>query len=128
MNKWQIICPVTALLLVGLGFGIQEKRRARNVLISVTAHSIGRELIATTNSTHLFRIGPGLQMKLSEFLGVRTRVADVLSGDEPPPFGDGAATMRLVLTNELAKGLVIRLRPAEKPDMFHVLGFRSVSE
>ena len=128
MNKWQIICPVVAMLIVGLVFGIVAVRGQHRGFISVASRSIGGDLIASTNSSHLVRIGPDLQAHLSELLSARTHVADVLLGDEPSPFGDGAACSRLVLTNDAGRGLLIRLRPAEESGMFHVLGFRTVSE
>ncbi len=128
MSKWQIICPVVAILIAGLGSGITAVRGQHRGFISVASRSIGGDLIATTNSPHLVRIGPGLQARLSELLSVRTHVAEVLLGDEPSPFGDGTACSRLVLTNDAGRGLLIRLRPAEQSGMFHVLGFRAVSE
>jgi hypothetical protein len=128
VNKWQIICPVVALLIVGLVFGVIAIRGQHRGFIGVASRSIGGDLIASTNSSHLVRIGPDLQAHLSELLSARTHVADVLLGDEPLPFGDGTACSRLVLTNEAGRGLLIRLRPAEQSGMFHVLGFRTVSE
>jgi hypothetical protein len=128
VNKWQIICPVVALLIVGLVFGVIAIRGQHRGFISVASRSTGGDLIASTNSSHLVRIGPDLQARLAELLSSRTHIADVLLGDEPSPYGDGAASIRLILTNEAGKGLLIRLRSAEESGMFHVLGFRTVSE
>jgi hypothetical protein len=128
MNKWQIICPMVALLVVGLAFGFIALRGQHRGFISVASRSIGDDLIASTNSSHLVRIGPDLKTRLSELLSVRTHIADVLLGDEPAPIGDGTACSRLVLTNDAGRGLLIRLRQAEESGMFHVLGFRSISE
>jgi hypothetical protein len=128
VNKWQIICPVVALLIVGLVFGVIAIRGQHRGFISVASRSIGGDLITATNSSHLVRIGPDLQARLSELLSARAHVADVLMGDEPSPFGDGTACSRLFLTNDAGRGLLIRLRPAEQSGMFHVLGFRTVSE
>jgi hypothetical protein len=116
------------MLIVGLVFGIIAIRGQHRGFISVASRSIGGDLIASTNSSHLVRIGPDLQARLSELMAARTHVADVLLGDEPSPYGDGTASSRLVLTNDAGRGLLIRLRPAEQSGMFHVLGFRTVSE
>jgi len=126
MNKWQIICPVVAILVVGLVLGMVAMRAEHRGFIIVASRSIGGELIASTNSSHLVRIGPDLQSRLSDLLSVRTDIADVVLGDEPSPFGDGTACSRLVLTNDVSRGLLVRLRPAEQSGMFHVLGFRTV--
>jgi len=128
MNKWQIFYPVIALLIVGLVFGVIAIRGQHRGFISVASRSIGDDFIASTNSSHLVRIGLDLQAQLSELLSARTHIADVLMGDEPSPYGDGTASSRLVLTNDAGRGLLIRLRPAEQSGMFHVLGFRTVSE
>jgi hypothetical protein len=116
------------MLVVGLAFGIVVVKGQRRGFISVASRSIGEDLITSTNSSHVVRIGPGLQAALSELLSAPAHVADVLMGDEPSPIGDGKACSRLVLTNDIGKGLLIRLRPAEQSGMFHVLGFRTVSE
>src|SRR4051812_24955130 len=127
MNKWQIICPVAAMLIAALVFGIIAVRGQHRGFISVASRSIGGDLIASTNSSHLVRIGPDLQAYLAELLSARTHIAAVLLGDEPSPIGDGTACSRLVLTNDAGRGLLIRLRPAEESGMFHVLGFKTVS-
>ena len=125
MNKWQIICPVVALLIAGFIFAIITSRNHRNYFISVMSRSIGGDLIESTNSAHLVSIGPRLQTRLSELLSSPAGVATVRLGDEPSPHGDGTACSRLVLTNEAGMALLIRLRPAEESSMFHVLGYRT---
>ncbi len=127
MNKWQIICPVAALLVAGIVFGTIAVKGQHRGFISVASRSIGGDLIARTNSSHLTRIGPELQAHLSELLGAPTQVADVRLGDDASPIRDGTASSRLVLTNELGKGLLIRLRASRQASMFEVVGFRSVS-
>jgi hypothetical protein len=83
MNKWQIICPVAAMLIAALVFGIIAVRGQHRGFISVASRSIGGDLIASTNSSHLVRIGPNLQAHLAELLSARTHIAAVLLGDEP---------------------------------------------
>jgi hypothetical protein len=125
MNKWQIICPVVALLIAMLTIGIIHERGEHRGFIRVASHSIGDGLIAATNSSHLVRVSPELQARLSELLAARTHLACVLLGDEPPPMGDGSACSRVVFTNDAGQGLLIRLRQADQPGLFQVLGFRS---
>lgn len=128
MNKWQIICPVVALLLAATVFAVISGRSHRRAFVSAASQAVGRDLIASTNSARLVGINSDLQARLSSLLGSPTHVASVLFGDEPAPLGDGRACSRLVLTNNSGDGLLIRLRQADSPDIFQVLGFRSVSQ
>ena len=123
MNKWQIICPVVAIAVVAVVMALNHARKGRDYFILMATYSVGRDIVATTNSSHLIRIGPELHARLSELLVSPTHIATVLLGDEPSPIGDGRACSRLVLTNEVAEGVVIRLRQADTPGTFHVLGF-----
>src|SRR5580765_1258728 len=115
------------MLVVGLVFGIIAVRGQHRGFISMALRSIGGDLVKTTNSLHLVHISPQLHARLSDLLAARTHVAEVLLGDEPSPVGDGTACSRLVLTNEVGQGLVIRLRPAKHSAMFEVPGFRSLT-
>jgi hypothetical protein len=127
MNKWQIICPVAALLVVGMVMAVVATRGQRRGIIIAASSSIGHDLITVTNSSHLVRLGPHLRARLSELLGSQTHVAAVLPGDAPAPDGDGQACSRLVLTNNAGQRLLIRLRQADRSGMFDVVGFRSSS-
>jgi hypothetical protein len=127
MNKWQIICPLIALVIVGMTFATIHESGEHRSFINVASHSIGSDLVATTNSLHLIRIDPNLRAELSEFLAARANVSTVLLGDDLAPIGDGQACSRLVLTNDAGRGLLIRLRRAEQPGMFQVLGFRPLA-
>ena len=124
MNKWQIICPLVVIAVAGLTFGVIHERGEHRSFISVASHSIGSDLIVATNSSHLVHIGPDLHTRLSELLGTRAQVSTVLLGDDPSPIGDGSACSRVVLTNDVGQGLLIRLRQADQPGIFYVLGFR----
>ena len=128
MNKWQIICPLSLMLSIGLVFGMITIRSQHREFINVAARSIGSDLIASSRSSHLVYFGSALQTSLSELKSTRAQVADVLFGDEMPPAGDGMAACRLVLTNDAGKGLIIRLRVADKAGSFQVLGCRTFSE
>ncbi|MCX6927365.1 MAG: hypothetical protein NT154_29795 [Verrucomicrobia bacterium] len=128
MTKQQMIWPVVALLVVGLVSGVMIMKRQHRRVIGAASLSVGRDLIATTNSTHLVRFGPHLRGRLSELLRSPTHVSTVRLGDVPPPEGDGKACSRLVLTNNAGQRLLIRLRQVGRPGMFEVLGFRNVSE
>jgi hypothetical protein len=128
MSRWQTICTIVAILLAGLFFGHIAIKDQQRGFINVASRSIGHDLITTTNSSHLVGVGPELRIRLSELLASRTGIADVLPGDEPPPFGDGTACSRLVLTNNSGEGLLIRLRPTKDSDFFRMIGFRRISE
>ena len=128
MNKWQIICPLVGILIAMLAFGMIHERGEHRSFIRIASHTIGSDLIAETNSSHLVRIAPDLQTHLSELLGTRTHIADVLLGDELSPIGGGSACSRVVLTNDIGQGLLIRLQQSNQPGMFHVLSFRRVSQ
>src|SRR5258705_13718669 len=105
MNKWQIICPLVALLITALTFRIIQARGEHRNFITAASYTIGGDLIARTNSSHLVHIGPHLQSLLSELIGAPTHALNVLLGDEPWPFGNGTDCGRLWLTNDLGLGL-----------------------
>jgi hypothetical protein len=127
MNKWQIICPVAALLVFGMVMAVVATRGQHRGIIIAASSSIGHDLITVTNSSRLFRLRPHLRTRLSELLGSPTHIAAVLPGDEQPPTGDGSACSRLVLTNNAGQRLLIRLRQANRSGMFEVVGFQSLS-
>lgn len=128
MNKWQLICPGVAILIAILVLfvieGIHGKDHVRYYIGSMS-RTIGTELIEKTNSSHVVKIESGLQEKLSLLLGAPTQISEVLIGDEPGK-GDGRASSRLVLTNSIGKGLVIRLKQNELRGKFQVLGYWSL--
>ena len=128
MNKWQIICPVVALLIAGLAFASISIRNHRRGLISAASRSIGSDLIRSNTSARLVYVGSSLQMALSDLQSSSTHISEIRFGDDESPYGNGTARSCVVLTNEAGKALLIRLRPAEEPGMFHVLGYRTLSE
>ena len=128
MNKWQIILPIVAFAVIILAMGISHERGERDYAIRLLTASVGHELIASTNSSHLTGIGPDLQTQLYKLHTSPIDISTVLLGDEPSPIGDGSACSRLVLTNKVGQGLLIRLRQTDQPGIFRVLGFRSVAQ
>ncbi len=101
-------------------------RKQRRGFIVTASTSIARELIASTNSTHLVRPGPELTTKLGELLSAPTRIASVRLGDVPAPFGDGKAGSTVVLTNDRGFGVAIRLGHRDGSGKFDVLGYQSL--
>ena len=79
MNKWQIICPLAAIAIVATVFAVVSGSNHHRYYVYAQTRMIGQELIATTNSTRLVQIGPGLQKRLSEFLVSPAGVAGVIS-------------------------------------------------
>ncbi len=128
VNKWQIICPVVAMVVFGaIVFSGQARRNIRYYITAQTT-MVGQELVRGTNSSRLAEISPALQHRLSGFLASPSGVADVMLGDERPPIGDGTACSRLVLSNAVGARLGIRLRQEATADKFHVLGFWTITE
>src|SRR5688500_10223171 len=116
MNKMQIICPLAAMAIVVLVaslFTASSGRRNANYYLSSRGASIGKELITTTNSQYLVRIGLGLQNKLAQFLSSESHLDSVKLGDAPSPIGDGKAHMRVYLKNSRRELLAVRLRRSE---------------
>jgi hypothetical protein len=128
MNKWQLICPVVAMLAFGMVVAIVATRSQHRAVIQAASLSIGQDLIQTTNSTRLLRVGPQLQAQLSVLLSSPTHVAAVLRGDARRARGDVAACSRIVLTNHAGQRLLVRLAQADHSGMFEVVGFRAGSE
>jgi hypothetical protein len=124
MNKWQIICPLAALLIFSLVAGVIVMRGQHRAVILSASSAIGTELLERTNSTRLVRLSPFLRTRLAQLYGSPTRVAGVLVGDAPPPDGDGTACSRVVLTNVAGGRLLIRLRTAGAK--YEVAGFRDL--
>jgi hypothetical protein len=126
MNKWQIICPVAALIIGGLvALTIVVRSQQRGIIVAASS-TVAHDLITLTNSQHLVRVNPYLRDQLSRMLASPAHVAAVLPGDEPS--GGGMACSRLVLTNNAGRGLLIRLRQSDRSGMFDVVGFRSLSD
>lgn len=123
MSKRQVIAAVVVIGLVLIAGVYVHGQRQRTQFVSMMARKIGKDLVATTNSVHLDRVGSGLRGQMVSLLQARTQVAKVTMGDAPKPLGDGKAHCRLVLTNKLGKGVVIRLQQTDTPEKFHVLGF-----
>jgi len=123
MKRRQVIYLVVVIVLVLLAGVYVHGQRQRTQFISMMARKIGQELVTTTNSVHLDRVGIGLRGQMASLLQARTQVAKVTMGDAPVPLGDGKAHCQLVLTNKLGKGVVIRLQQTDTPEKFHVLGF-----
>ena len=128
MNKWQIICPLTALVIFAAIIGISAGAKNRRHFLTAQTRMIGRDLIRTTNSTGLTQISPQLQRRLLEILGSPTEVMAVELGDGKPPIGDGSACSRLILSNASGECLGIRLGPDSLSHKYQVLGYWNMSE
>jgi hypothetical protein len=127
MNKWQIICPLTAIAIVGLVMVWLQPygQRKANRYLEVQAVQAGWDLVNTTNSPPLVHVGSGLEGRLVGLLHTNAGVSQVLLGDEPSPIGNGKASCRLILTNASGDSVGIRLRADS--GKFHVLGYYSIT-
>lgn len=110
-----------AVVILSWGQGSAHNR----YYLTAQGRQIGLDLVKTTNSPQLVRLGVGLEGRLSSLLITNAGVAQVLLGDEPSPIGNGKASCRLILTNAAADGLGIRLRADS--GKFHVLGYYSLT-
>jgi hypothetical protein len=126
MNKWQIICPVVAIVLVAFFGGTWQGRREARYYVLAQTRMIGEELSRGTNSPRLGALDPALQARLSGFLTPQRGVAEVLLGDQRAPLGDGTACSLLVLSNGVGARLGIRLYQDAGPERFHVLGYWTI--
>lgn len=86
---------------------------------------IGEELIRSTNSIHVVRLGIGLTEYLERFLSSPSAVDDFALGDSP--VGDGTANACMFLVNERGERLGIRIKQAEVSQRFHILGYWTAS-
>ena len=134
MNKWQIICPLTAIVVALGAVAVMHGRSNQRYFIQAATASIGADLIKGTNSPILVGrlsddgILAHLEGRLADLHRSPMHVAAVLMGDEPAPVGDGAACSRLVITNEEKDGILMRLEPADATGRFRVLGYLKVPQ
>lgn len=126
MKKQGPILLLTALAVV-VGVAVfRNLLEGRRYAVSMLTYSVARDLTNTANSSLLVSTSPDFREELSSLLASPTHIENVRLGDEPPPVGDGRASSRLMLTNELGQGLGIRLRmrPQSKTELrFEVLGY-----
>ena len=126
---WLLIALVVVISVAWTAV-IRDGIRAKRYATTIMTYSVGRELIEKTNSSLITTMGPELRAQLCQLLASTTHIASVRLGDEPAPVGDGRAFIRLVLTNDLAHGLGIRLRVVSRSvgqSQLEPLGFWSLS-
>ena len=134
MNKGPIFWLLVALGLIVVVEAVRVVANAvqgRRYFLAVATASAGHELIVTTNASQSLRVGPELRASLAELLASPTRVSTVLLGDEPLTTGDGHASSRLVLTNELGWSLTLRLRlrhDSGQGPIFDVLSYSKTND
>lgn len=125
MNKTQLICLLVTILLVMLVGGWIHGRDQHRYYVLAHGRMIGEELIKSTNSTHVVHLGTDLKEYLEKFLSSPSAVDDVVLGDSQ--VGDGTADACVFLHNERGERLGIRVRQADVPQRFHILGYWTAS-
>ena len=121
MNKTQLICLlVTILLVMTAGAWIHGRSHYRHYVLA-HGRMIGEELIESTNSTHVVQLGADLKGYLEKFLRSPAVFEEVVLGDDS--VGDGTADACVFLQNERGERLGIRIRQADVPQRFHILGY-----
>jgi hypothetical protein len=133
MNKGPIFWLLVALGVIATVEGVRFVTNAvegRRYFITIATASVGHELIGVTNTPHWVRVGPGLRAELSDLLAAPTHINKVILGDDRPPTGDGHASSRLILTNELGRSVSLRLRlqhdSGQKP-VFDILTYSRIT-
>ncbi len=77
MNKWQIICPVCAMLLFALSLGFIAMRSNSNEVYLAMASHVAVELVGTTNFDLISPMPPDLKSNLASFLASPARLASL---------------------------------------------------
>jgi hypothetical protein len=134
MNKGPIFWLLVALGLIavieGFYFVTNAIEGRRNWIVIATMQA-GQELIEVTNATRWIRADSELRARVSDLLASPTHINNVLLGDDRKPIGDGHASSRLLLTNELGRGLAVRLRLRRHSGeglIFDVLSYSKITE
>lgn len=125
MNKWQIICPLAAMAIAVVILAWAQGNAHHRYYLTAQTKQIGLDLLKTTNSPQLVRLGVGLERRLASLLNTNAGVSQGLLGDEPSPIGNGKASCRLILTNAVGDSVGIRLRA--DAGKFHVLGYYTLA-
>jgi hypothetical protein len=123
MSKWQIICPLALLTVVGLLVAMVHGRHHHRYYVTAQTGMVGQELIAATNSPRLVNVDQAFTRSLSMFLASPARVSNVQLGDDPPLFGDGTACSRLTLTNAAGRPLRVRLGLTPTFECFRIVSY-----
>ena len=77
MNKWQIICPIAAMLLFVLALDFLFHRNIERVSYLIEASFVGRDLITTTNSDRITSTPPEFKRALAAFLASPAKSAGI---------------------------------------------------
>jgi hypothetical protein len=123
MNNWKIIGPVVAIALAVAALAIGFKQWGYHRHVSDGTRDIGQDLITHANSSRLANLPLGFAPQLSTLLASPTQISAVLMGDDPAPLGDGSACSRLILTNQSARGIHLRLGQTQDPEKFRIIGY-----
>ena len=123
MNNWKILGPAVAVVLVAAASAIAVKQTGYRRIVSEGTRNVGHDLITQTNSSRLANLPLGFAPQLSTLLAAPTQISAVLMGDDPAPLGDGSACSRLILTNQSARGIHLRLGQTQDPEKFRILGY-----
>ncbi len=123
ISKTWIIATVAGLACLVAMLPVWNRGKARTQAVTTQCWQIGRDLVASTNSTQLEPLQPMLQRRLAQLLSTPARVEAVRLGDEPRPETDLKATARLYLVNERNERLGIRVQREYRSEMYRVVGF-----
>jgi hypothetical protein len=129
MNKWQIICPLAAvvlfLLLAAAPRAVSRYKMHRMDSITTAVRCVGWDLEQQTNSTWLAVVTPELKKTLENFLTTPSCYIETLRfGDASASARDRAAIYDLYIKNFDDACMSLKLKYDSKLKKFHVLGFQ----
>jgi hypothetical protein len=107
---WLAAVTILGIAVFVAVFSVRSAAERGRYGLRLSTGGAGQLLITKTNASQWVQMDQGFQISLSNLLRSPTQIAEVLLGDEPHPTGDGRASSRLILTNELGQALGIRLR------------------
>jgi len=121
MNKWQVYCPVLALLAIAIVWTLHQGRVQRRRYVSARTQTIAYQLLGAAHSPYLHH-GPATLLRQLEILSLRPAgIQSHALGDTEAPIGNQEACSHFVLTNAIGQELGVRLKPSGKD--FEVLGY-----
>ena len=121
MNKWQIYCPVIALLIVANVGVFRQKRIQHRAYVASRTETIAYNLLNTNNSPYLVSPPSDLLVQVATLKRHPAGIQSHGLGDTAAPVGNDDACSHFILTNAVSQELGVRLEQSGKN--FEVLGY-----
>ncbi len=121
MNKWQIYCPVIALLIVGIVGVFRQGRIQHRYYVASRTETIAYNLLNTNNSPYLVSPPSDLLVQVATLKRHQSGIQSHGLDDAAEPIGNNDACSHFILTNAVGQELGVRLEQSGKD--FKVLGY-----